>query len=71
VDPVTGLLLLLSDQSQHIAIVGIVQGELGRAGSYELPLADDEKPGGLDFTSPSRLLNPTSATRRSTCDSCS
>jgi uncharacterized protein YjiK len=64
VDPVTGLLLLLSDQSQRIAIVRIVQGELALAGSYELPLADEDKPEGLDFASPSRLLVVTDQTAK-------
>jgi hypothetical protein len=64
VDPVTGLLLLLSDQSQRIAIVRIVRGELAMAGSYDLPLADEDKPEGLDFASPSRLLVVTDQTAK-------
>jgi uncharacterized protein YjiK len=56
VDPVTGALLLLSDQSQRIAVAGIVDHELDLLGSYNLPLSRGEKPEGLDFSSPSRLL---------------
>jgi uncharacterized protein YjiK len=56
VDPVTGALLLLSDQSQRIAVAGIVDQRLALLGSYDLPLARGEKPEGLDFASPSRLL---------------
>jgi hypothetical protein len=64
VDPVTAMLLLLSDQSQRIAIVRIVRGALAIAGSYELPLADKEKPEGLDFASPSRLVVVTDHTAK-------
>jgi hypothetical protein len=56
VDPVTGALLLLSDQSRRIAVVGIVDDELALLGRYDLPLSRKEKPEGLDFGSPSRLL---------------
>jgi hypothetical protein len=56
VDPVTGALLLLSDQSQRIAVAGIVDQRLALLGSYDLPLSRSEKPEGLDFGSPSRLL---------------
>jgi hypothetical protein len=56
VDPVTGALLLLSDQSQRIAVAGIVDHGLDLLGSYDLPLRRSEKPEGLDFVSPSRLL---------------
>jgi hypothetical protein len=56
VDPVTGALLLLSDQSQRIAIVRIVDGGLVLSGSFDLPLARKEKPEGMDFGSSSRLL---------------
>jgi hypothetical protein len=56
VDPVTGALLLLSDQSRRIAIVEIVDQRLVLLGSYDLPLSRSEKPEGLDFSSPSQLL---------------
>jgi uncharacterized protein YjiK len=56
VDPVTGSLLLLSDQSRRIAVVEIVDQGLVLLGSYDLPLSRREKPEGLDFSSPSRLL---------------
>jgi hypothetical protein len=56
VDPVTGALLLLSDQSRRIAIATIVDQKLEMLGSYDLPLSGKEKPEGLDFSSPSRLL---------------
>lgn len=56
VDPVTGALLLLSDQSRRIAVARIVDGGLVLLQSYDLPLARREKPEGLDFASPSRLL---------------
>jgi uncharacterized protein YjiK len=56
VDPVTGELLLLSDESRRIAVAAIVGQELVLRGSYDLPLRRREKPEGLDFGSPSRLL---------------
>jgi uncharacterized protein YjiK len=56
VDPVTGALLLLSDQSQRIAVAGIVDQSLTLLGSYDVPLSRDEKPEGLTFRSPSQLL---------------
>jgi uncharacterized protein YjiK len=56
VDPVTGALLLLSDESQRIAVAGIADQRLVLFGSYDLPLSRSEKPEGLDFSSPSRLL---------------
>ena len=56
VDPVTGQLLLLSDESRRIARVRIAANELIVCGSHDLPLGKKEKPEGLDFASPSRLL---------------
>lgn len=56
VDPVTGALLLLSDQSRRIAIARIVDGTLALAGSYDLPIGKRLKPEGMDFASSSRLL---------------
>ncbi len=56
IDPVTGALLLLSHESQRIAVAGIVDRKLALIGSYDLPLSRKEKPEGLDFSSPSRLL---------------
>jgi len=56
VDPVTGALLLLSDQSRRIAVAEIVDQSLVLLGSYDLPLSRSQKPEGLDFRSPSQLL---------------
>ena len=56
VDPVTGALLLLSDQSQRIVVAEIVDQGLVLLGSFDLPLSRSEKPEGLDFSSPSQLL---------------
>jgi hypothetical protein len=56
VDPVTGALLLLSDQSQRIAVAAIVDQRLALLGSYDLPLSRGEKPEGLDFGTRSKLL---------------
>jgi uncharacterized protein YjiK len=56
VDPVTGQLLLLSDQSRRVVSARIAGKKLTVSGSYDLPLRRDEKPEGLDFVSSSRLL---------------
>jgi hypothetical protein len=56
VDPKTGALLLLSDQSRRIAVAEIVDEKLSLLGSFDLPLSRGEKPEGIDFASPSRLL---------------
>lgn len=56
VDPMTGALLLLSDQSRRIVIARVVGKKLVMSESYDLPLRKKEKPEGIDFASPSRLL---------------
>lgn len=56
VDPVTGQLLLLSDESRRIVLARIQRGRLMMSGCYDLPLGPKEKPEGLDFASSSRLL---------------
>jgi uncharacterized protein YjiK len=56
VDPVTGDLLLLSDQSRRIVRARIVGSRLIVCESYDLPLGRKEKPEGLTFASSSRLL---------------
>jgi uncharacterized protein YjiK len=56
VDPVTGALLLLSDQSRCIVVATVVDQELVVSGHYDLPLRKKEKPEGIDFASSSRLL---------------
>lgn len=56
VDPTTGALLLLSDQSRRIVIATVVEQTLLMRGHYDLPVGRGEKPEGIDFASPSRLL---------------
>jgi hypothetical protein len=56
VDPVSGALLLLSDQSNRVAIGWITDGRFVMCGRYDLPLGAGEKPEGIDFASPSRLF---------------
>lgn len=64
VDPVTGQLLLLSDQSRRIVSARIAGGELVTTGRYDLPLRPKEKPEGMDFVSDSRLVVVTDDTAR-------
>ena len=56
VDPKTGALLLLSDQSRRIVMATVVEQTLVVSGHYDLPVGRREKPEGIDFASPSRLL---------------
>jgi hypothetical protein len=56
IDPKTGALLLLSDQSRRIVIATLVEQDLIVSGHYDLPLQRGEKPEGIDFASPTRLL---------------
>ena len=56
VDPVTGALLLLSDQCRRIVVTQLVDRELIPCGTCELPLRKGEKPEGIAFRSSSRLL---------------
>lgn len=56
VDPKTGALLLLSDQSRRIVMATVVEQTLVVSGHYDLPVGRGEKPEGIDFASPSRLL---------------
>jgi uncharacterized protein YjiK len=56
VDPTTGRLLLLSDESRRVVLAQIEGQELVVCGSCDLPLGRKEKPEGLAFASASRLL---------------
>jgi SdiA-regulated len=64
VDPVTGAFLLLSDESQRIVVARIEDHELELADVCDLPLARGEKPEGVDFVTPSRLVVVTDATSK-------
>lgn len=55
VDPVSGLLLLLSEESRRIAVMALGPAGLQLMQWYDLPLEDGERPEGLAFLSPSRL----------------
>lgn len=55
VDPVSGLLLLLSEESRRIAIMRLSPDGLQLIQCYDLPLEDGERPEGLTFLSDSRL----------------
>ncbi len=55
VDPVTGLLLLLSEESRRIAVMRLDHAGLQLIQSFDLPLEDGERPEGLAFLTPSRL----------------
>jgi uncharacterized protein YjiK len=56
VDPVTGAFLLLSDESQRVVVLRLVEDALAFAGSYDLPLGRGEKAEGLDFATPTRPI---------------
>ena len=55
VDPVSGLLLLLSEESRRIAVMRLAHDGLQLIQSFDLPLEDGERPEGLAFLAPSRL----------------
>jgi uncharacterized protein YjiK len=55
VDPVSGLLLLLSEESRRIAVMRLSTDGLQLIQCYDLPLEDGERPEGLAFLSASRL----------------
>jgi len=55
VDPVSGLLLLLSEESRRIAVMRLSSDGLQLIQCYDLPLEDGERPEGLAFLSASRL----------------
>lgn len=55
VDPVSGLLVLLSEESRRLAIMRLVADGLQLVQSYDLPLEDGERPEGLAFLTRTRL----------------
>lgn len=55
VDPVTGLLVLLSEESRRLAVLRLDAGGLALCRTFDLPLDGKERPEGLAFLSPGRL----------------
>ncbi len=55
IDPETGLLVLLSEESRRLAVLRMADGTLRLLDSHDLPLEGDERPEGLTFLTPSRL----------------
>ncbi len=55
VDPVTGLLLLLSEASRRLVVVRLCGAELEWVSTFDLPLPGDERPEGLAYLSANRL----------------
>lgn len=62
--PTTQNLLLLSDQSQRIVEVRLVGEQLELVGSFDLELEEDEKPEGIAFEGPERVVIVTDASAR-------
>lgn len=62
--PATGNLFLLSDQSQRIVETRLVDDDLDVVGSFDLDLEEDEKPEGIAFEGPERLVVVTDASGR-------
>lgn len=56
VDPRSGRLLLLSEQSRRLGLVRVEGEALELESTFDLPLTGDERPEGLAFLSPSRLV---------------
>lgn len=55
VDPRSGRLVLLSEQSRRLGVVRLEGGSLQLESTFDLPLAGEERPEGLAFLSPTRL----------------
>lgn len=55
VDPVTGLLVLLSEASRRLAVMQLDRAGLQLVSTFELPLSGKERPEGLAYLSRSRL----------------
>jgi uncharacterized protein YjiK len=55
VDPVSGLLVLLSEESRRLAVMRLSDDGLHLVQSHDLPLEDGERPEGLAFLTPTRL----------------
>jgi uncharacterized protein YjiK len=64
VDPLTGHLWLLSEESRRLLVVAFHGDALRLVGSLDVPVDAGEKPEGLAFASPSRLVLVTDATSR-------
>lgn len=64
VDPLTGLLVLLSEESRRLAVMRPAGDELVLHGLYDLPLEGKERPEGLAFLAPDRLAVATEGPAR-------
>jgi uncharacterized protein YjiK len=56
VDPVTGALLLLSEESRCIAVCRVAGDRLSLESVTDVQVEDAERPEGIDFVTPSRLV---------------
>jgi len=56
VDPVTGAVLLLSEESRRIAVCTLDADGLALISLTDVRVQDEERPEGLDFVTPSRLV---------------
>ena len=64
VDPVSGALLLLSDESARIGVARIEGAMLVNLGLIDLPIDSDEKPEGITFVDDNTVAIVTDATAR-------
>lgn len=56
VDPVTGRWLLLSEESRRIGVFTVTNGELRLESLTDIFVNADERPEGIDFVTPARLV---------------
>lgn len=56
VDPVTGAVLLLSEETRRIAVCAVEDHGLSLLSLTDIRVQDEERPEGLDFVTPSRLV---------------
>lgn len=56
VDPVTGLLVVLSEESRRLAVMRLTRGALELVSTFDVPVDGGERPEGVAFLTPSRLV---------------
>lgn len=64
VDPVSGLFVLLSEESRRLAVMRPTPSALELVDSFDLPLEGKERPEGLAYLTPSRLVVATEGPAR-------
>lgn len=64
IDPLTGLFVLLSEESRRLAVMRATPSALELLDTFDLPLEGKERPEGLAYLTPSRLVVATEGPAR-------